>query len=167
MSPRIAPMHVHCELTTVECREPLLELCSGDNGSRLLNIEGKCSHVRAKTGRISGHLPDCSWVRHNFLHTVSTKQNKNTTWLSLMLTSPALCKKLWRTLCQRVSHSFLQMRWPVNVFRAKATTYQRTPMSSSIGSLLHQKDRSTFLRTKADRSVAAMPHVVSLSSHRE
>jgi len=47
-------MHVHCELTTVECREPLLELCSGDNGSRLLNIEGKCSHVRAKTGRISG-----------------------------------------------------------------------------------------------------------------
>ncbi len=57
MSPRIAPMHVHCEFTTVECREPLLELCSGDNGSRLLNIEVKCSHLRAKTGRISGHLP--------------------------------------------------------------------------------------------------------------
>lgn len=35
-------------------------------------------------------------VSHSFLQTVSTEQNKETIWRSLTLTSPELCKNLWR-----------------------------------------------------------------------
>jgi hypothetical protein len=45
------------EFPIVACRDPLLEPCSGDADSLLLNIRVKCLSFRAKPAHISGHLP--------------------------------------------------------------------------------------------------------------
>src|SRR5262245_40424432 len=45
------------EFPIVEHRDPLLEPCSGDADSLLLNIQVKCLSCRAKAAHISGHLP--------------------------------------------------------------------------------------------------------------
>ena len=45
------------EFPIVACRDPLLEPCSGDADSLLLNIRVKCLSFMAKAAHISGHLP--------------------------------------------------------------------------------------------------------------